>query len=93
MNIAKKVAQTKVVPAPVPPPVQPVAVVDVPFLSFSGSVEPVTQSTLEVEVLLAVEPVVEAVAEEPTPAASEEQCASPPVPASTVSSHTESSSE
>ena len=74
-------------PAPAPAP-EPVAVVEVPtvkpepFLSVSESVEVAPQSTSLVEEEAAV-----------TEAPSEEQCASLPAPASTASSHTESSSE
>ena len=73
------VAVTAVVEVPVAPEPQiiPVAEPGV-FLSPSESVEAVPQSISLDEV---------------TTAASEEQCASPPAPASTASSHTESSSE
>lgn len=77
-----------VLSVPAPQPVAAVAVVEVPvvapepFLSVSESVEPAPQSTSLVDL------VEEAVTEAP----SEEQYASPPAPASTASSHTESSS-
>lgn len=99
MTIAKKVAEAKTGTAPVvvaPPPVPAPS----PFLSLSGSAEPANQSISVIEIPVVVEepivePVVveERVVEEPTPTASEEQCASPLAPASTTSSHTEESSE
>lgn len=89
LKAAKATLPTPVpAPAPAPEPVAAVAVVEVPvvapepFLSVSESVEPAPQSTSLVDL------VEEAVTEAP----SEEQYASPPAPASTASSHTESSS-
>lgn len=74
-TLGKKVAVAAAPPKPVEVQTQ---TVEVPFLSVSESAVPVPQSTSPVEE-------VPVVTEEP----SEEQCASPQVPASTVSSHTE----
>jgi hypothetical protein len=93
-TIAKHVSDAKVVkkepvaaPAPVAAPVAAPAV----FLSVSESAEPVPSFTSQVDevVVDSLEPVV---VEEVTPEPSEELCASPLAPASTASSHTESSS-
>jgi hypothetical protein len=95
LSLASKLKPKAPIPAPAP---APAPVVQTPvvesFLSVSESVVPVPQSTSLVEETVPVVEellVIEAVYEEPTEAPSEEQCASPQVPASTASSHTEES--
>jgi len=74
--------EVEVVPEPVLPVSEPVEVEVVP--------EPVLPVSEPVEVDVVEVPFV-AVEETPIEAPSEEQCASPPAPASTASSHTEES--
>jgi hypothetical protein len=88
LSLTSRIKKTQAPPpAPAPAPAPEPQIVEVAFLSVSESVEVVQPSTSEVETVapeLAVE-------ETPTEAPSEEQCASPPAPASTASSHTEES--
>ena len=87
LSLTSKLTKNKA-PAPAPAPAVQIPIVE-SFLSVSESVVSVPQSISLVEETVPL--VIEAVMEEVTEAPSEEQCASPLVPASTVSSHTEES--
>lgn len=107
-SIGKKVQTAKVAPV-APPASQPApapatepeplvssaleAAIPMSFLSVNVSAEVAPQSTSTADEAIVELPIAADVLCDFTPAASEEQCASLPVPASTASSHTESSSE